>query len=171
MNLDDDCISAGAVHALRARTPLEAQRDDEHRSSLHSAVRAESRRLHRRAAQRRIGGLAAALLGAAVIVGAVIRSAASVTATSDRMITFDLYEPSAMRVSVVGEFNGWDASATPMSRTATGQWRASVDVPPGRYTYSFVVNDSVWIADPVAPRSPERFYGNSKSVLVVASLQ
>ena len=77
----------------------------------------------------------------------------------------------AERVSLVGDFNGWDPTATPMRRDATGRWIASVPLGLGSYTYAFVVNDSTWIADPNAPRAPRSEFGSAGSVLVVDSLR
>jgi hypothetical protein len=165
-------LSPGARQSLRARSPADVARNDEHRIALHGLVRAESRRLHRRALRRRVAARAATVL---FVVAAVIFGGSKTALLSGdngvREITFNFADSSAHRVAVVGEFNDWNPNATLMTRTATGQWRASIGFVPGRYTYSFVVNDSLWIADPGAPRSPERFFGNSKSVLVVASLQ
>jgi len=79
--------------------------------------------------------------------------------------------PDAERVSLVGDFNGWDPSATPMRRGADGRWTASVPLALGSYTYAFVVNDTTWIADPNAPRAPRSEFGSAGSVLVVDSLR
>jgi hypothetical protein len=77
----------------------------------------------------------------------------------------------AERVSLVGDFNGWDPTATPMRLGADGRWTASVPLGLGSYTYAFVVNDTAWIADPNAPRAPRSEFGAAGSVLVVDSLR
>ena len=79
--------------------------------------------------------------------------------------------PNAKRVSLVGDFNGWDPTTTPMRRSADGRWTASVPLGLGSYTYAFVVNDTLWIADPAAPRAPRSEFGSAGSVLVVDSLR
>ena len=40
-------------------------------------------------------------------------------------------------------------------------------VPVGHYRYSFVVDDTLWVADPNAPIANDNDYGLPKSALVV----
>jgi len=40
-------------------------------------------------------------------------------------------------------------------------------VPEGHHRYSFVVDDSLWVADPTAPRAMDDNYGMPNSALVV----
>ena len=77
----------------------------------------------------------------------------------------------ARRVSLVGDFNGWDPSATPMRQGPDGRWTASIPLGLGSYAYAFVVDDTLWIADPNAPRAPRSEFGAAGSVLVVDSLR
>jgi hypothetical protein len=89
-----------------------------------------------------------------------------------RVIKFVLVAPHAMNVSVVGDFNNWDATATPMKRTPTGgTWSVAVPLPAGRHVYAFVVNGAngttQWVADPTAPLAPEDGLGAPNSVLLV----
>src|SRR5689334_11871789 len=58
--------------------------------------------------------------------------------------------PSAREVFLVGEFNDWDAKATPMQRGADGTWHVELMLPPGFYRYKFVV-DSIWRCSPDQP--------------------
>lgn len=46
---------------------------------------------------------------------------------------------SASAVTISGEFNGWDAAATPMERK-NGAWVASLDLNPGQYAFKYVVD-------------------------------
>lgn len=82
-------------------------------------------------------------------------------------IRFVVVAPSAARVSVVGDFNGWDATATPMqSRGADGTWTVFVPLHPGLHTYSFVV-DGQFINDPTAPLAPDDGFGSRSSIVLV----
>jgi hypothetical protein len=83
-----------------------------------------------------------------------------------RVVKFVLIAPQAARVAVVGDFNGWDLSATPAKRQPDGTWSTFVSLPPGRHVYSFVVDDQ-FISDPDAPRAPDDGFGQSNSVIVV----
>ena len=93
--------------------------------------------------------------------------------TSDtiRVIKFVLVAPHAATVSVVGDFNDWDATRTPMTRTPTGgTWSVAVPLREGRHVYAFVVNGAngvQWVADPSAPLAPEDGLGAPNSVVLV----
>ena len=91
--------------------------------------------------------------------------AAPVTALES--VQFMLVAPSASRVALVGEFNGWDPAATPMSRAGGGAWHVALPLTRGRHVYAFVVDGNSWVADPQAPLAPERWFGASNSVLLV----
>jgi hypothetical protein len=90
---------------------------------------------------------------------------------SVRTIRFVLVAPHAATVSVVGDFNDWDAKATPMTRTPTGgRWSVDVPLRAGRHVYAFVVNGAngiQWVADPAAPLAPEDGLGAPNSVVLV----
>ena len=82
---------------------------------------------------------------------------------------FDLRLPKglAANVSVVGDFNGWDATATPMVRDAkSGEWSAKITLLPGRHIYAYVVNGEKWIVDPLKPQIPDAGYGPANAVVV-----
>lgn len=82
-------------------------------------------------------------------------------------VRFVLVAPAATRVSLVGEFNDWDPSATPMARADGGAWHVALPLPRGRHVYAFVVDGSSWVADPAAPLAPERWFGATNSVVLV----
>jgi len=84
-------------------------------------------------------------------------------------IQFDLRLPKnfAANVSVVGDFNGWDASKTPMVKDqSTGEWSAKVTLLPGRHIYAYLVNGEQWVVDPLAPQIPDAGYGPANAVVV-----
>ncbi len=74
---------------------------------------------------------------------------------------------SAHTVSIVGDFNGWDPTTTPMQRFgADGPWTATVLAKPGRHLYALMV-DGVLTVDPRAPKANDKDYGGDASVLMV----
>lgn len=83
-----------------------------------------------------------------------------------RVVKFVLVAPQAARVSVVGDFNGWDLAATPAERQADGSWTTFVPLSPGRHVYSFIV-DGQFVSDPTAPITPADGYGRTNSVMIV----
>jgi hypothetical protein len=88
-------------------------------------------------------------------------------ATND--VQFVLVAPDARKVAVVGDFNDWDSShaAYQAQHRGGGVWSVTAAVPAGHHRYSFVVDDSVWVADPTAPRVLDDDYGLPNSALVV----
>jgi predicted carbohydrate-binding protein with CBM48 len=82
--------------------------------------------------------------------------------------TFAIVAPGASRVTVVGDFNGWDPRATRLRRAALGDlWVADVPLPIGVHVYAFVVDGNEWIPDPSAPLAPMSAFGAKTSVLLV----
>jgi hypothetical protein len=79
-----------------------------------------------------------------------------------------LRAPAARRVSLVGDFNGWDAEANLMARDpASGLWSYTLGLTPGRHVYAFIVDDSVWMRDPRSPEAVDEDFGRPGSVLLV----
>lgn len=66
-----------------------------------------------------------------------------------RLVRFVLVAPTATRLALVGDFNGWDRSATPMFAVAesTGTWEATVRLRSGTHRYAFVQDDTQWVAE------------------------
>ena len=82
-------------------------------------------------------------------------------------VRFVINAPEVQRIALVGDFNGWNAEATPLVRDrSTGLWTVDLPISVGRYSYAFVV-DGRWTADPNSPRAPEDDFGRPNSVLVV----
>ena len=124
--------------------------------------------------------LAAGLVGLGVLIGSGqfgrhppqrgAAPTAGVQRDSVQLVHFVLVAPKATRVALVGEFNGWDATATPMrSVRSGGLWLVALPLPPGRHVYAFVIDGSTWMPDPEAPLAPEDGFGKRNSVVVVGS--
>jgi 1,4-alpha-glucan branching enzyme len=71
-----------------------------------------------------------------------------------RTIYFRLEAPDAAEVSVVGDFNGWDARKHALHRTPGGLWECQLPLPPGRYAYHFLVNGTPRLDPHCARREP-----------------
>jgi hypothetical protein len=86
-----------------------------------------------------------------------------------RRVQFVLVAPTARKVAVVGDFNGWDASHAEYQamHRGGGVWAVTAPIPTGHHRYSFIVDDSVWMADPQAPRSIDKDFGLTNSAIVV----
>ncbi|MDP1662776.1 MAG: glycogen-binding domain-containing protein [Phycisphaerales bacterium] len=55
--------------------------------------------------------------------------------------------PDAKAVFVAGTFNDWNPQSHPLTRTRDGRWALTLDVPPGRYEYKFII-DGQWCCEP-----------------------
>ena len=116
-----------------------------------------------------LGGLAAAAVLAIVILLSRMGSTPPAPPLAEsRAFQFVLVAPRATHVSLVGDFNDWDATRTPMRRTGSeALWTVVVPLMPGRYHYAFFVDGSRWLADPSAPVARDEDYGEPSSVLTV----
>jgi 1,4-alpha-glucan branching enzyme len=73
---------------------------------------------------------------------------------------FRFTAPDATSVLLVGDFTHWQKLPIPMHRDHGGVWIASVELPPGRHSYRFIV-DSEWQDDPECTvRVPNPFGGH-----------
>ena len=56
--------------------------------------------------------------------------------------------PEADQVHLVGEFNGWDPDATPMTRLKSGEFKVTVNLEVGReYRFRYLIDSQVWEND------------------------
>jgi len=186
----------GWVHRVAAVLRRPVRLDDEFDRGVMDAVRGMPRHRHRpwtRMLRTRtitispiVSGLAAALLLAvALSAGHFIgtlranRTTSKVDVATERSggtkpgvrrsVQFVLVAPSARKVQVVGDFNDWDASHQEYlaQHRGGGVWSVTAAIPEGHHRYSFVVDDSLWVADPAAPRVLDDDYGLPNSALVV----
>jgi hypothetical protein len=99
----------------------------------------------------------------------VLQPVANVTpAPADRAVAeqFIIVAPGATSVSLVGEFNDWDATRTPMQRVSDdGTWLVTVPLMPGRYEFQYEI-DGVRRTDPSRPQTSSDF-GSPNSVVSV----
>ena len=83
-------------------------------------------------------------------------------------VTFEL--PSTMwaeRVNLVGEFNDWDTTATPMTRNRSdANWKVTVELKAGeRHHFRYLVDGKEWLNDWHADDHKENPYGSYDSVV------
>jgi hypothetical protein len=91
------------------------------------------------------------------------------TSTARRPVgfTLQLTDGTARHVSLAGDFNGWNTAALPMLRDASaGVWRIRITLPPGRHTYSYVIDGTRWVIDPLAPRTNDGELGPTNVITI-----
>lgn len=72
----------------------------------------------------------------------------------------------ASSVAVAGDFSEWEPIPLSSERV-DGQtvWTGVVPVPKGEHQYMFVIDDSEWVTDPLAPVQRSDGFGNENAVL------
>jgi hypothetical protein len=84
-----------------------------------------------------------------------------------RETQFIMVAPAAQSVSVVGHFNDWDLSATPMVYDSVhGAWSVTVPLPPGRHEFQYVIDGKQRVNDPTLPQVSSDF-GSPNSVITI----
>ncbi len=72
------------------------------------------------------------------------------------------------KVTIVGEFNDWDESATPMKRLKTGAFTATMELMTGRaYQYRYLLDDGKWENDWEADQYVPTPYGDDENSVVI----
>lgn len=105
---------------------------------------------------------------AATQVTATLPAAPAAVPDTIKLVQFMLVAPDARSVSVVGDFNDWDPSATPLREAAdAGVWTITVPLTAGRHQYVFLVDGNRWTPDPAAPTAVEDDFGMPNSVITV----
>lgn len=81
-------------------------------------------------------------------------------------VTFEL--PSCIwadRIFVVGDFNEWSTTATPLAQERDGVWRVTLDLPQGsRYEYRYLI-DGHWKTDCHADGFATNAHGSENSIV------
>ena len=67
--------------------------------------------------------------------------------TKLKSVEFNCRVPKAQTVHLAGTFNGWNTGSIPLTKGEDDSWTVSVDLPPGRHEFKFVV-DGQWCCDP-----------------------
>lgn len=87
------------------------------------------------------------------------------------IVTFALPEAiAADSACLVGEFNDWDAAATPMTRGEDGVFRATLELEAGRaYQFRYLVDGEHWHNDWHADAYVPSGFGEDNCVVVTPS--
>jgi hypothetical protein len=101
---------------------------------------------------------------------ALSASHASSAPTAGQAVQFVVAVPQASRVTLVGDFNDWNAEATPLHPVVgrPGVWAIEVPLDAGRHEYAFVVDGERWMPDPAAPAAVADDFGTPNSVITVS---
>ena len=79
---------------------------------------------------------------------------------------FILIAPEAKKVSLAGNFNGWDVNAHPLKKNSKGTWQTKLELTPGKYEYRFLV-DGKWENDPNCNSLSPNPFGGENCILTL----
>jgi Glycogen recognition site of AMP-activated protein kinase len=100
--------------------------------------------------------------------GGPLARVASHPPVSDTVVKFVVVAPQASKVTLVGDFNEWSDTNTPMVRVANSAvWTVTLPLTAGRHLYAYLV-DGQWVNDPSAPLAPDDGFGHVNSVRIVS---
>ncbi len=70
--------------------------------------------------------------------------------------------------AVLGDFNNWDATATPMKKLKNGGFSVSIDLETNReYKFRYLFDGVKWDNDPDADKSVPTPYGNEENSVII----
>jgi hypothetical protein len=105
-----------------------------------------------------------AMPGVELRKGAELSGPSAPRVTPDGVV-FAIDAPSARRVQLAGDFNGWTVDGNEMT-PHDSVWTKVVKLDPGRYQYRYVV-DGIWRDDPLNTEVERAPYGGHNSVFIV----
>ncbi len=80
---------------------------------------------------------------------------------------FTYYQKGLKSISLVGQFNDWDADSTALTEVSPGVWTVTLPLRPGVYEYQFMLNGTQRVTDPTMPQVSNDF-GSPNSVVTVS---
>lgn len=109
-----------------------------------------------------LAGCVALILG----VGAFVLQARAHSQQAILMVRFTLNAPSASRVSLAGDWNGWRPVGLNPKAGQNGVWEIAVPLRAGAvYTYEFLIDGQKWVPDPHSESQIDDGFGGLNSVL------
>lgn len=81
---------------------------------------------------------------------------------------FTYYQKGLESISLVGDFNDWNADSTAMVEVSPGVWTVSLRLRPDVYEYQFILNGTQRVTDPTMPQTSSDF-GSPNSVVKVSA--
>ena len=83
-------------------------------------------------------------------------------------VTFVIpHDPDQPRVSVVGDFNGWDPAANPLVKRANNTRSASVVLKPGKhYNFRYYSADGKWFDEAGADGTTPNEHGSHNCLII-----
>jgi 1,4-alpha-glucan branching enzyme len=87
--------------------------------------------------------------------------------TTKKKESFEIVEPNAAAVLLVGDFTGWERDPIALKRQKDGWWKATVPLDPGPHQYRFLV-DGQWRDDTQCSQRAPNPFGSQNCVRQVS---
>lgn len=85
----------------------------------------------------------------------------------EKKVSFSIEASDATNIMLVGDFNNWDPTSTPLRRNRKENlWKGDLMLRPGRYEYKFVINGN-WTTDPRNNNRVWNSFGSENSVIEI----
>ena len=86
--------------------------------------------------------------------------------TAEVSVDFIFHSPEAKQVYLVGEFNNWESHSIPMWKRNEKEWKATLQLNPGRYEYKYLA-DGTWIENIPGIESVQNSLGTNNLIISV----
>lgn len=83
------------------------------------------------------------------------------------LVDFFCRAPEAKGVSLIGDFNGWQPTAHPMTRMPDGGWTIRLELPHGHHQYLFLVDGKPTL-DPNAMGKVRNEHNDTVSLIAIS---
>jgi 1,4-alpha-glucan branching enzyme len=107
----------------------------------------------------------AALYLSSFLMGCTLKGTIGRNTSQEVPVVFT-YTGVAEAVCISGDFNGWSPDAHCLRRNGD-TWNIRLSLTPGRYRYTFLVDNIHWIPDPNAFLQEDDGFGMKNSILIV----
>jgi len=82
-------------------------------------------------------------------------------------VTFKI-KTEAQNVVLVGDFNAWEETATPMKKTKDGTFSVTIELESGReHQFRYLADSSKWLNDEAADKYISSTFGSENSVIIL----
>ncbi|MBX7151023.1 S8 family serine peptidase [bacterium] len=86
----------------------------------------------------------------------------------DDRIVFYYHNHTAKKVCLLGDFTAWQKDTILLKKISDGVWRADIPrLSAGQYAYKFLIDDRLWIEDPLNHRKENDHYNGMNNLLLV----
>ena len=98
----------------------------------------------------------------------ITRTVSETCARRTYVVRFVYEDSSAEMVHLTGDFNNWRRNGLEMDRIGeSSYWTVEIELNEGIYKYSFLVDDELWIPDPLSPLRVKDSFGNEASLIIL----